>query len=231
MTLPHQTLAADFLADTAEAYDEILFAATRGADRRWKEALLAHLDAPARVLDLACGTGTLTFMIRDRFPEAEVVGVDDSVARLDHALKRAHLRRDHRTRFVLGSFERLVPAGRFDVVTSCYLPKHADLPRLVSRLSSFLNPGGLVVMHDLTYPEHPVVRKAWERHFRRLRHTALTEWPAALRVFDELPEIVRRSAWVEELTMLFVAHGYSGIAVERLGRGTSALVLARLPCE
>jgi ubiquinone/menaquinone biosynthesis C-methylase UbiE len=170
-------------------------------------------------------------MIRDRFPEAEVVGVDDSVARLDHALKRAHLRRDHRTRFVLGSFERLVPAGRFDVVTSCYLPKHADLPRLVSRLSSFLNPGGLVVMHDLTYPEHPVVRKAWERHFRRLRHTALTEWPAALRVFDELPEIVRRSAWVEELTMLFVAHGYSGIAVERLGRGTSALVLARLPCE
>ncbi|MCK6680994.1 MAG: methyltransferase domain-containing protein [Thermoanaerobaculia bacterium] len=231
MTTLHQRRAADFFNGPAEAYDEILFAATRGADRRWKEALLAHLDAPARVLDLACGTGTLTFMIRDRFPEAEVVGVDDSVARLDHALKRAHLRRDHRTRFVLGSFERLVPAGRFDVVTSCYLPKHADLPRLVSRLSSFLNPGGLVVMHDLTYPEHPVVRKAWERHFRRLRHTALTEWPAALRVFDELPEIVRRSAWVEELTMLFVAHGYSGIAVERLGRGTSALVLARLPCE
>lgn len=229
MTLPHQTLAADFLADTAETYDEILFAATRGADRRWKEALLAHLDAPARVLDLACGTGTLTFMIRDRFPEAEVIGMDVSVARLDHALKRAHLRRDHRARFVLGSFERVVPDGRFDAVTSCYLPKHADLPRLVSRLRSFLNPGGLVVMHDLTYPDHPVVRKAWERHFRRLRDTALNEWPEAIRAFDELPEIVRLSRWVEELTMLLVAHGFSGVAVERLDRGTSALVLARLP--
>ncbi len=231
MTLPHQRRAADFLDGTAEAFDEILLAATRGADRRWKEALLAHLDAPARVLDLASGTGTLTFMIRDRFPEAEVVGVDVSATRLDHALKRAHLRRDHRVRFVLGSFERVVPAGRFDAVTSCYLPKHADLPRLVSRLRSFLNPGGLVVMHDLTYPEHPVVRKAWERHFRRLCHTALSEWPAAIRLFDELPEIVRRSSWVEELTMLLVAHGFSGVAVERLDRGTSALVLGRLPCE
>jgi demethylmenaquinone methyltransferase/2-methoxy-6-polyprenyl-1,4-benzoquinol methylase len=230
MTLPHQRIAAELSDGTTEAYDEIIFAATRGADRRWKEALLAHLDAPARVLDLACGTGTLTFMIRDRFPEAEVVGMDVSVARLDHALKRAHLRRDHRARFVLGSFERVVHVGRFDAVTSCYLPKHADLPRLVSRLRSLLNPGGLVVMHDLTYPEHPVVRKAWERQFQRLRHIALNEWPAAIRVFDELPEIVRRSSWVDELTMFLVAHGFSGVAVERLDRGTSALVLARLPC-
>ncbi|MCL4807343.1 MAG: methyltransferase domain-containing protein [Thermoanaerobaculia bacterium] len=231
MTLPHQRIAAELSDSTAEAYDEILFAATRGADRRWKEALLAHFDAPARVLDLACGTGTLTFMVCDRFPDAEVVGMDVSVARLDHALKRAHLRRDHRARFVLGSLERIAPAGRFDTVTSCYLAKYADLPRLVSRLRSFLNPGGLVVMHDLTYPEHPVVRKAWERHFQRLRQTALNEWPAAIRVFDELPEIVRGSSWVEELTMLLIAHGFSGVAVERLGRGASALVLARLPCE
>lgn len=230
MTLPHEKIAAELSAAAAEAYDEILAAATRGPDRRWKEALLAHLDSPARVLDLACGTGTLTFMIRDRFPEAEVVGVDVSAARLDYALKRAHLRRDHRTRFVLGSVERVAPAGRFDAVTSCYLAKNADLPRLVSRLGSFLNPGGLVAMHDLTYPEHPVVRKAWERHFRRLHHAALNEWPAAIRVFDELPEIVRRSRWVEELTMLFVAHGFGGVAVEQLGRGTSAIVLARLPC-
>ncbi len=157
--------------------------------------------------------------------------MDVSVALLDHALKRAHLRRDHRARFVLGSFERIAPAGRFDAVTSCYLAKYADLPRLVSRLRSFLNPGGLVVMHDLTYPEHPVVRKAWERHFERLRHTALNEWPAAIRVFDELPEIVRGSTWVEELTTLLIAHGFSGVAVERLGRRNSALVLARVPCE
>ena len=84
-------------------------------------------------------------------------------------------------------------------------------------------------MHDLTYPDHPVVRKAWERHFRRLRDTALNEWPEAIRAFDELPEIVRLSRWVEELTMLLVAHGFSGVAVERLDQGTSALVLARLP--
>lgn len=223
------SLVSAIFDGTARSYDEIVAAATRGADRQWKEALLAHLDAPGRVLDLACGTGILCFMIRDRFPETEVVGVDVSAAHLDAALERARLRRDDRVRFVLGPAESVAPAGQFDAVTSCYLPKYADLPRLVSRIAGSLNPGGLVVMQDFTYPEHPVVRKAWERHFNRLQALARTEWPEAIRMFDLLPNVIRTSAWVKELAMLLVAHGFEGVQVERLTWGTAALVLGRRP--
>ena len=50
--------------------------------------LLARVgaDAPARVVDLGCGPGNLTALLAQRWPAAEVVGVDSSpemVARAD----------------------------------------------------------------------------------------------------------------------------------------------------
>jgi demethylmenaquinone methyltransferase / 2-methoxy-6-polyprenyl-1,4-benzoquinol methylase len=222
------SLVSAIFHGTARSYEDIVAAATRGADRQWKEALLGHLDAPGRVLDLACGTGILSFMIRNRFPESEVVGVDISAAHLGIAIELAHLRRDHHVRFVLGSAESIAPAERFDAVTSCYLPKYANLPRLVPRIARSLNPGGIVVMQDFTYPEHPVIQKAWERHFSQLQALARTEWPEAIRMFDLLPDVIRSSAWVEELAMSLAANGFEDIHVERLTWGTSALVLGRL---
>lgn len=214
---------------TAETYDEIVTSATRGLDRQWKEALLSQLDNPRRVLDLACGTGMLTFMIRDRYPGAQVVGVDVSAAHLDVAIGRACLRRDEGVRFLLGSAEDVNPVGHFDVIASCYLSKYAELPRLIARLGRLLEPGGTVIMHDFTYPEHPVVRKAWERHFERLLVGARTDWPEAQRMFELLPRVIRESSWVDNLAILLGAHGFDGIQVDTLSRGCAAIVRGTWP--
>jgi trans-aconitate 2-methyltransferase len=49
--------------------------------------LIAHLDAaaPRRVVDLGCGPGTLTAILAERWPDAEVVGVDSSREMLEAA--------------------------------------------------------------------------------------------------------------------------------------------------
>lgn len=224
-------LVSTIFAGTAPSYDEIAAAASLGEDRRWKEALLSHLDAPGRVLDLACGTGILSFMIRDRFPGAEVVGLDVSAAHLDAARDRARLRRDGGVRFVLGAAESVALPGQFEAVTSCYLPKYADLPLLVSRVAECLSSGGLVAMQDFTYPEHPVVQKAWERHFDRLQELARDKWPEAIRMFDLLPDVIRKSTWVNDLVRLLLAQGFEGVEVKRLTWGAAAMVLGRRPCR
>ena len=59
-------------------------------DQRRRPALdlIARLrpdPAPRRILDLGCGPGTVTTLLADRWPDAEIVGVDSSTAMLADA--------------------------------------------------------------------------------------------------------------------------------------------------
>jgi len=51
-------------------------------------------DAPVRVVDLGCGPGQLTARLAERWPDAEVLGLDSSPAMVERAAEhqRAHLR-------------------------------------------------------------------------------------------------------------------------------------------
>jgi demethylmenaquinone methyltransferase/2-methoxy-6-polyprenyl-1,4-benzoquinol methylase len=211
---------------TAPFYDEIVDEATQGADRAWKERMLGKLGQPRRVLDLSCGTGILLFMIRDRLPAARVVGLDISEEYLERARARAHERRDDAVDFVHGAAEELdVPDG-FDAVTSCYLPKYANLPVLVSRLGPKLERGARLVMQDFDYPEREEVRAVWEARFEALRLWARRSRPEAERMMTLLPGIIRESRWSRELPDLLVREGFSDVATERLSFGTSTIVSA-----
>ena len=46
-------------------------------------------EAPRVVVDLGCGPGTLTRTLAERWPDAEVIGLDDSPAMLERAREQA----------------------------------------------------------------------------------------------------------------------------------------------
>ena len=71
------------------AYDVVVAATTR--ERTFKTALIeqAGLRPGQRVLDLACGTGTLTLAMARRCPEANITGVDGDPAVLRRAWRKA----------------------------------------------------------------------------------------------------------------------------------------------
>ncbi len=70
----------------AARYDEFAVLQREIGDR-----LIAHLDftkiAPRRILDIGCGTGYFTGLLRRRFPRADIVAVDiaEGMARTTHA--------------------------------------------------------------------------------------------------------------------------------------------------
>ena len=45
-----------------------------------------HIDSPDTVFDLGCGTGTITGILKDRWPDADVTGVDSSASMLERAV-------------------------------------------------------------------------------------------------------------------------------------------------
>jgi trans-aconitate 2-methyltransferase len=146
----------------------------RFADERLRPALdlLAQvpLDAPARVVDLGCGAGNVTAILRRRFPEADIVGVDSSAAMLEKARAATP-----DCRFEQADFIRWQPREATDLIYSNaalhWVDEHA---LLFPRLLSFLAPGGVLAiqmpaMHDTPLrllPYEIAATGPWGEHLR-----------------------------------------------------------------
>lgn len=109
--------------------------------RRPAVDLLARLDldpAPQHILDLGCGPGTITTLLAERWPGAEVTGVDSSPQMLAEA--RALL---PSVTWVEGDLAGFEPAVAPDLVfTNAALHWVPDHEMLLPRLLGLVAPGG-----------------------------------------------------------------------------------------
>ncbi|RKR73602.1 methyltransferase domain-containing protein [Frondihabitans australicus] len=71
---------------------------------------------PRRVVDLGCGPGSLTRTLAERWPDAEVVGVDSSLDMIRQARSQADL--PPNLSFVIGDIASWEPGPRDDVVVT-----------------------------------------------------------------------------------------------------------------
>ena len=218
-----------FFPGTGSSYDRIVSVCTFGVDQGWKRRIVAKLNHPLRVLDLACGTGILTLEIARRYPDCQIVGVDVTASYLQQAREKARRLGQGQIRFEQGWAEEFGSEAPFDAILSSYLAKYADLPVLVQRTSRMLNAGGLLLFHDFTYPKNRVLSSAWELHFKFLQTFASRIYPQWREVFCELPGLIRRTRWVEELVDVLRENGLIQIEVEPLTLQGATLVSARKP--
>jgi ubiquinone/menaquinone biosynthesis C-methylase UbiE len=143
---------------SAELYDvgvELLFLGTADVMRRQIippiARFLAYRGGPrARVLDVACGTGSSLRQLTLAHPDLKYFGVDLSPFYVDLARQRL---KDVRDLTVLTENAESMPFrdGYFDIVTSVYL--FHELPRnarhnVWSEMFRLLKPGGLLVIED-----------------------------------------------------------------------------------
>ncbi|KAA5605656.1 methyltransferase domain-containing protein [Roseospira marina] len=134
------------------------------ADHRLRPALdlLARvpLERPAHVVDLGCGTGTLTRHARTRWPDAAILGVDASPAMLARA--RAESAPD--IAWAEADIATWTPPreARPDVLLSnAALHWLGDHDRLFPRLLSLLAPGGVLAVQmprNFDRPSHALVK-------------------------------------------------------------------------
>jgi demethylmenaquinone methyltransferase / 2-methoxy-6-polyprenyl-1,4-benzoquinol methylase len=225
---PRTAIVHRFFSGTGSSYDVVADLCTLGFDRFWKKKILCEIPPePARILDQACGTGILTFRIARMFPRCRVLGVELRDEYLQIARQKARVLRLDNIDFILGRAEEVVPEGPFDAVTSSYLAKYAELGILTANIKKILRPGGVVIVHDFTYPPNRLFARLWEFYFHILQTIGARVYPEWRTVFFELPEMMRKTGWVEELTRCLAENGFAGIRVRPLTWGTSAIVTAR----
>lgn len=203
---------------------------TFGFDILWKKKILEKIPQGAgRVLDLACGTGIVTFLIAQREPGCRITGVDMTAEYLEIAREKASRLGIANVDFILGRAEDVMLPEPLDCVTSSYLPKYADLDRLARNVHSMLRDGGLFVMHDFTYPPNPVVASAWEFYFKFQQSIGTRLYPRWREVYRDLPELIRTSTWVPDLLDALRRHRYAPVTVEPMTLGGATIVTAVKP--
>ncbi len=227
---PRVELVERFFDGTGPTYDAMVHWATLGIDRLWKRRMVRAIPPDARrVLDLACGTGIATLAIAAARPDCTVVGVELREEYLAIARRKLGRAPQARVELVLSRAEDYESAQPFDCITSSYLAKYADLPRLVARNHAMLAPGGVLMMHDFTLPPGAFLRAVWRAYFAVMRQTVARALPAWRPIYHGLPGLIARTRWLEELPPLLAGHGLVDVRADYLTLYGSALVTARKP--
>ena len=137
-----------------------------------------------RILDLGCGVGQLTVAMKERFPDAEVIGLDLAAP----MLRYAHMRASELDADVLFT-QRLAedtrfPDRHFDIVIS-YIMFHevtADASRrIIAEAFRVLRPGGVFYPMDFNHAGAPSAAQSysewkdhhWNNERWRLEHASL----------------------------------------------------------
>jgi trans-aconitate 2-methyltransferase len=132
----------------------------RFGDERLRPALdllsRVQLAAPTVVYDLGCGSGTSTVILKERWPEAEVIGVDSSTSMLDRA--RAL---DVEITWLEGDLTIWEPDAPCDLLFSNAVFQWLDDHEMVfQRLLSSLRPGGVLAVQmpgNYSAPTHTAI--------------------------------------------------------------------------
>lgn len=84
-------------------------------------------SCPAKILDLCTGTGFAALMAAEHFPDAMIIGVDQSAAMIEQAREKNQSADAARIQFELGNAARLnVKDETFDLILSSNAPVYLD---------------------------------------------------------------------------------------------------------
>ncbi len=170
----------------------------------------AHLGPGSRILDLGCGTATLTILVKQKHPDTRVAGIDGDKSVLAIARAKAE-QQQAKIMLYQGLADELPYAdSSFHRVLSSLVLHHLtsdDRQRALDEVLRILKPGGELFIIDFAPPHNGV---AWAialaaRHFER----------TADLINGRLPEQLRRAGFQDVQIAARFMTGFGSIALYR----------------
>lgn len=145
-------------------YDPLVALTTRESIFRGVMAEVIGGIGPTRILDLACGTGTLSCLLKIRLPEVSVSGLDADPVVLELARRKA-VKEGITVDFDQGmSFAMPYPDNSFDLVASSLFFHHLTLEskrQTLMEVSRILKPSGRLVICDWGRPSNILLKASF----------------------------------------------------------------------
>ena len=224
-----QDRARAIFTEIAEQYERFNHASSFGQDHRWLRRLVAraNITGTSRVLDVAGGTGEVTFAIcRERHP-LHIMLTDYTPAMLEVAQKRIEAGEGRSvpiSTMVVDAQAMPFDDNSFDVVTMAYgIRNMPDRAAALAQINRVLVPGGTVAILEFSTPPVAVCRAfynaylrwaipAWGEHFTGNRED-----------FEYLASSIRAFPNQRDFAQMMREAGFRDVKYENLSFGAVAI--------
>lgn len=219
--------------EIAGQYEKFNHYSSFGQDRRWLEKLVdaCPITSTSRILDVAGGTGEVTFTICKRHHPAHIVLSDYTPAMLDVAKKRIAAG-DNRSvevkTAVVDAQNMPFENNSFDIVTMAYgIRNMPDRMAALREINRVLQPGGTVAILEFSTPPFAPARAfynaylkwgipAWGKHFTGARED-----------FVYLADSIKAFPNQQEFAHMLEAAGFQNVNFKNLAFGAAAIHTAQ----
>lgn len=165
-------LVRNIFSRVAFRYDLLNHLLSLGRDVFWRNAAArrARVFQSGRILDLAAGTGDMAMTLSRTWPDSLVYGVDFTYPMLE--LAKPKLEKEGLNRVFLAGGDALClpfPDNSFDTVTMAFgIRNIPDKVQAFQEILRVLNPGGRLLILELTFPRWSFVRRLYDSYLNRL---------------------------------------------------------------
>ena len=218
----------DMFNDIAPAYDRLNHILSFGIDRSWRRRVVKMLSKtkPAKVLDIATGTGDLALAIAGRNKEAHITGADISAEMLRIAKEKTEKKGlTDRIAFLLSEAENIpLPAGEFDAVSVAFgVRNFHDIEAGLREMRRMLKPGGKVYILEFSTPQGKIFGPLYRFYFHRVLPVIGGFISKNRKAYQYLPESVDMFPSVNGFIAMMEEAGFSGCETRRFSGGIAWL--------
>ncbi len=230
---PKEERIRTMFSEIAPTYDLLNRLLSLGIDQRWRAQAARtvlqpfHAATQVRVLDVASGTGDLTFALKRHRPDALVMGADFAEPMLELARGKA-ARQGLDVEFLVADGTDLpFDDAQFDAVTIAYgLRNFADPNAGLREFRRVLKPGGRLAVLEFPPPPKGLLGSGFRFYFRRLLPQLGGLISGKRSAYAYLPESVLAFFEPVELEERILAAGFGAVTHELQTFGVSALHVA-----
>ena len=205
----------------APAYDFMNTAMTFGLHKSWRSRAIKHAtrllpkDKRLSILDLATGTGDLTFHLHTLFPSSDIQGIDLSEGMLDVARHKLDSMPNNgkggNISFYQGDCLNLknINDNSQDLITIAYGVRNFEhLRKGLAEMARVLKPGGVICIIELSQPRTPHLRMFYTLYSNHIIPFVGKMVSHDNRAYSYLPESIAAAPQRSALTSIMKECGF-----------------------
>lgn len=213
----------------AQRYDLLNLLLSFGIDTLWRKKLIRFImeSKPQHLLDIACGTGDLTLIFREK--GINVTGADISEKMLEVAIKKANKNSKNKSpNFILASADNLpFEDNSFDAVTISFGIRNFDnREAALKEIRRVLRVGGSLAILEFATPKNSIWRFVYNLYLKIFVPIAGRILSGDKLAYNYLSESIEAFPKYEAFCSEFEVAGFTGIKYYSLSGGISVLYTA-----